>query len=56
MGPTANTISATRLTQRVPWLCVPLSQEVCLFDCYLLQRMLPFGDQVKQFQLILIAS
>jgi hypothetical protein len=24
---------ATRLTQRAPWLCVPLSQEVCLFDC-----------------------
>jgi hypothetical protein len=25
--------SAARLTQRVPWLRVPLSQEVCLFDC-----------------------
>jgi len=26
-------ISAARLTQRVPWLCVPLSREVCPFDC-----------------------
>ena len=25
--------SAARLTQRVPWLCVPLSREVCLFVC-----------------------
>jgi hypothetical protein len=24
-------VSATRLTQRAPWLCVPLSREVCLF-------------------------
>jgi hypothetical protein len=33
VGPTAFTSSAARLTQRVPWLCAPLSQEVCLFDC-----------------------
>jgi hypothetical protein len=26
-------ISAARLTQGVPWLCVPLSRGVCLFDC-----------------------
>jgi hypothetical protein len=26
-------VSATRLTQRAPWLCVPLSREVCLFEC-----------------------
>lgn len=26
-----STISATRLTQKVPWLCVPLSREVCPF-------------------------
>jgi hypothetical protein len=47
MGPTANTISAARLTQRVPWLCVPLLQEVCLFDCYRFQTMVPFRRQVK---------
>lgn len=27
-------LSAARLTQGVPWLCVPLSREVCLFDCF----------------------
>ena len=27
-------ISAARRTQGVPWLCVPPSREVCLFDCY----------------------
>jgi hypothetical protein len=26
-------LSAARLTQGVPWLCVPPSREVCLFDC-----------------------
>jgi hypothetical protein len=26
-----NTISAARLTQGVPWLCVPPSREICLF-------------------------
>jgi hypothetical protein len=26
-------VSATWLTQRVPWLCVAPSREVCLFDC-----------------------
>jgi hypothetical protein len=35
MGNTANTISAARLTQEVPWLCVTPSRELCLFDCFL---------------------
>ena len=30
-GLKANTISAARLTQRVPWLCVSLLREICLF-------------------------
>jgi hypothetical protein len=31
---TAATASTARLTLGVPWLCVPPSREVCLFDCY----------------------
>ena len=32
-GPQGECTSATRLTQGVPWLCVPPSRRVCLFVC-----------------------
>ena len=41
---------AARLTQEVPWLCVPPSREVCLFDCGGSQIF--FGRQVTVYKRI----
>jgi hypothetical protein len=41
-------ISAAWLTQRVPWLCVPLSREVCLFDCCQLEMFARFDPPVNE--------
>src|SRR5580658_1497825 len=43
-------ISAARLTQRVPWLCVPLLREVCLFDCCSNLRLTPLTRKVNAFR------
>jgi hypothetical protein len=39
--------SATRLTRRVPWLCVPLSREVCPYRLLIDRRLLHFSTQVN---------
>ena len=41
--------SAARLTQRVPWLCVPLLQEVCPFQLMLIVSMDRYWKDVKWF-------